>query len=111
MGEYGEYGPLSNPTAVSNLWGRYRAYIGIGGGVRRNLWDSPSYMTFSYGFKNGTGEDYDKGERRKDELSFYIGVADTVALYVGAEAEEAGRDYRYRGNEVYGPRPGAGGST
>jgi hypothetical protein len=96
--------PFAEPSVSIGSAGRFRAYFNISGGVRWNMRDSPSYTTVSVGWKYIRGDDYEKGEWNTVKVSCYFALSKAIALYVGAEAENAGRVYYYRGNASGGPR-------
>ncbi len=96
--------PFVEPSVGIGYAVDFRAYFRIGGGVRWNMRDSPFYTTVSAGWKYVRGDDYEKGEWHTAKVSCYLALTEGIALYAGAEAEEGGRVYDYKGYGSAGSR-------
>lgn len=96
--------PFIEPNGGVGSAGRLGGHLGISGGVRWNMLDSPFYATVSGGYKHSWGADYEEGDWGIGKVSCYLALWDSVALYVAAVAERSSHDYRYEGHQSDGPR-------
>lgn len=80
--------PFAMPNAsIGGAWG-LRGHLGISGGARWNMRDSPFYATLSGGYKYVWGKDHEEGRWSTVNVSCYFVLWDAIALYTSAEAEK-----------------------